>query len=86
MKLLSFGNMRLEMNIFHVGKQPKEEAECHQIFMIEVVLPWIVEKKSRDHALTTCNEIEGGRKPSGYIDRFNKLNGCLNVISYFGEI
>ncbi|XP_022891193.1 uncharacterized protein LOC111406177 [Olea europaea var. sylvestris] len=33
---LTFGNMTLEVNIFHVTKQPTEDDECHQTYMIDV--------------------------------------------------
>ncbi|XP_060965156.1 uncharacterized protein LOC133034143 [Cannabis sativa] len=32
---ISFGNMTLEVNIFHIGKQLQEDEECHQTFMID---------------------------------------------------
>lgn len=34
---LSFGNMTLEVNIFHITKQPQEDDECHQTFMIDAL-------------------------------------------------
>ncbi|KAF5468731.1 hypothetical protein F2P56_012863 [Juglans regia] len=35
---LSFGNMTLEVDIFHIGKHSIEDDECHQIYMIDVVI------------------------------------------------
>ncbi|XP_022883347.1 uncharacterized protein LOC111400142 [Olea europaea var. sylvestris] len=35
MMKLTFGNMTLEVNIFHVTKQPKKDDECHQTYMID---------------------------------------------------
>lgn len=35
---LSFGNMTLEVNIFHVTKQPREEDESHQTYMIDALM------------------------------------------------
>ena len=32
---ISFGNMTLEVNIFHIQKQPRDDDECHQTFMID---------------------------------------------------
>lgn len=32
---LSFGNMTLEVNIFHIGKQPQAEDECYQRYLID---------------------------------------------------
>lgn len=34
---LSFGNMTLEVNIFHITKQPQEDDEYHQTFMIDAL-------------------------------------------------
>ncbi|XP_022897799.1 uncharacterized protein LOC111411505 [Olea europaea var. sylvestris] len=34
---LTFGNMTLEVNIFHITKQPTEEDECHQTYMIDAL-------------------------------------------------
>ncbi|XP_022863232.1 uncharacterized protein LOC111383355 [Olea europaea var. sylvestris] len=34
---LSFGNMTLEVNIFHITKQPTENDECHHTYMIEAL-------------------------------------------------
>ena len=35
---LSFGNMTLQVNIFHVGKQPREEDECDYTYMIDTLV------------------------------------------------
>ncbi|XP_022866210.1 uncharacterized protein LOC111386013 [Olea europaea var. sylvestris] len=35
---LSFGNMTLDINIFHIMKQPEEDDECHQTFMIDALV------------------------------------------------
>ncbi|XP_022855712.1 uncharacterized protein LOC111376930 [Olea europaea var. sylvestris] len=34
---LTFGNITLEVNIFHITKQPMEEDECHQTYMIDTL-------------------------------------------------
>ena len=36
---LSFGNMTLEVNIFHVAKQPQNKDECYQTYMIDTLIP-----------------------------------------------
>ena len=36
---LSFWNMTLEVNIFHVGKQPQEEDKCYHTYMIDSLIP-----------------------------------------------
>ena len=35
---LSFGNMTLEENIFHVGKQPRDDDECYHTYMIDSLI------------------------------------------------
>ncbi|XP_022874280.1 uncharacterized protein LOC111393115 [Olea europaea var. sylvestris] len=35
---LSFGNMTLEVNIFHITKQPMENDECHHTYMIDALV------------------------------------------------
>ena len=34
---LSFGNMTMEVNIFHIEKQPTDD-ECHQTYMIDALI------------------------------------------------
>ncbi|XP_057972668.1 uncharacterized protein LOC131160804 [Malania oleifera] len=36
--LLSFGNMTLEVNVFNVGKQPRDEDECYQTYLIDTLV------------------------------------------------
>ncbi|XP_062103840.1 uncharacterized protein LOC133814955 [Humulus lupulus] len=36
---ISFGNMTLEVNIFHVAKQPRDDDECYQTFLIDTLIP-----------------------------------------------
>ncbi|KAF5451940.1 hypothetical protein F2P56_026994 [Juglans regia] len=35
---LSYGNMTLEVNIFHIAKQPKDDDESHKIYMINSLM------------------------------------------------
>ncbi|XP_038978648.1 uncharacterized protein LOC120108978 [Phoenix dactylifera] len=35
---LSFGHMTLEVNIFHISKQPQEDDECHQTYLINTLM------------------------------------------------
>ncbi|XP_022861929.1 uncharacterized protein LOC111382250 [Olea europaea var. sylvestris] len=35
---LSFGNITLDVNIFYIMKQPKEDDECHQTYMIDALI------------------------------------------------
>ncbi|GKU89562.1 hypothetical protein SLEP1_g3688 [Rubroshorea leprosula] len=51
---LSFGNMTLEVNIFHVGKQPQEDDECYHSYMIDSLVEEVQERgnsKSLEHFL-----------------------------------
>ena len=35
---ISFGNMSLEVNVFHIAKQPRDDDECHQTFLIDTLV------------------------------------------------
>ncbi|XP_024018437.1 uncharacterized protein LOC112090704 [Morus notabilis] len=35
---ISFGNMTLEVNVFHIAKQPRDDDECHQTFLIDTLV------------------------------------------------
>lgn len=35
---LSFGNMTVDINIFHIMKQPEEDEECHQLYTIDALV------------------------------------------------
>ena len=35
---LSFGNMTLEVNIFHIAKQPEDDNESHKTYMIDSLI------------------------------------------------
>ena len=35
---ISFGNMTLEVNVFHISKQPRDDDECHQTFLIDTLV------------------------------------------------
>ncbi|XP_022865447.1 uncharacterized protein LOC111385297 [Olea europaea var. sylvestris] len=62
---LSFGNMTLEVNIFHIAKQPMESDECHDTHMIEALTqeedygtsPWQLKFEE-------LPERTGGQQPS----------------------
>ncbi|XP_022856849.1 uncharacterized protein LOC111377926 [Olea europaea var. sylvestris] len=48
---LSFGNMTLDVNIFHIIKQPEEDDDCHQTYRIDT----LVEEEA--HALIDPNPL-----------------------------
>ena len=33
-----FGNMTLEVNVFHIAKQPRDDDECYQTFLIDTLI------------------------------------------------
>ena len=35
---LTFGNMTLEVNVFNIGKQPRDDDECYQTFLIDTIV------------------------------------------------
>lgn len=35
---ISFGNMTLEVNVFNIVKQPQDDDECHQTFLIDTLV------------------------------------------------
>ena len=35
---ISFGHMTLEVNVFHIGKQPRDDDECYQTFLIDTLV------------------------------------------------
>ncbi|KAF5449936.1 hypothetical protein F2P56_030332 [Juglans regia] len=38
LKKLSFANMTMDVNIFHISKQPREDDECQQTYMINALI------------------------------------------------
>jgi hypothetical protein len=51
---ISFGNMTVKLNIFHIKNQPLEYDKAHQVCLIEDVMVKVVEKSSMDHPLEAC--------------------------------
>ena len=35
---MTFGNMTLEVNVFNIGKQPRDDDECYQTFLIDTIV------------------------------------------------
>ncbi|XP_010244712.1 PREDICTED: uncharacterized protein LOC104588469 [Nelumbo nucifera] len=48
---LSFENMILEVNIFHVGKQPHDEDECYHTYMIDSFITEEVDERENFESL-----------------------------------
>jgi hypothetical protein len=52
---ISFGNMIVELNIFHIKKQPLEYDEVQQICLIEDIMEEVVEESSMEDPLEACS-------------------------------
>ena len=48
---ITFGNMTLEVNVFHIAKQPHDDDECHQTFMIDTLVSEEVQMQSDSNNL-----------------------------------
>jgi hypothetical protein len=51
---ISFGNMTVELNIFHIRKQPLEYDEAHQVCLIEDIIDEVVEESIIEDPLESC--------------------------------
>ena len=51
---ISFGNMTMELNIFHVRKQPLDYEEVQHVCLIEEIIEEVVEESSIDDPLEAC--------------------------------
>jgi hypothetical protein len=51
---ISFGNMKMELNIFHIRKQPLEYDEAHQVCLIEDIIDEVVEESIIEGPLESC--------------------------------
>jgi hypothetical protein len=51
---ISFWNMTVELNIFHIKKQPLEYDEVHQVCLIKDVMEEDVEESSMEDPLEAC--------------------------------
>jgi hypothetical protein len=49
-----FGNMTVELNIFHIRKQPLEYDEVQQVCLIEEIMEEVVEESSIEDLLKAC--------------------------------
>ncbi|XP_062103689.1 uncharacterized protein LOC133814789 [Humulus lupulus] len=56
---ISFGNMTLEVNIFHVAKQPHDDDECYQTFFIDTLIPEEIQLQSNSDELLSFSESSG---------------------------
>jgi hypothetical protein len=51
---ISFGNMTMELNIFHIRKQPLEYDEVQQVCLIEDIMEEAIEESSMEDPLEAC--------------------------------
>jgi hypothetical protein len=51
---ISFGNMTVELNIFHIRKQPLDYDQMNQVCLIEEILDEVIEESSIEDPLEVC--------------------------------
>jgi hypothetical protein len=51
---ISFGNMTVELNIFHIRKEPLEYDEAHQVCLTEDIIDEVVEESIIEDPLEAC--------------------------------
>jgi hypothetical protein len=51
---ISFGNMTVELNIFHIRKQPLDYDQMNQVCLIEKTLDEVIEESSIEDPLEAC--------------------------------
>jgi hypothetical protein len=51
---ISFGNMTVELNIFHIRKQPLDYDQINQVCLIEEILDEVIEESSIEDPLEAC--------------------------------
>jgi hypothetical protein len=51
---ISFGNMMVELNIFHTRKQPLDYDQMNQVCLIEEILDEVIEESSIEDPLEAC--------------------------------
>ncbi|XP_062102860.1 uncharacterized protein LOC133813692 [Humulus lupulus] len=68
---ISFGNMTLEVNIFHVAKQPHDDDECYQTFLIDTLIPKEIQLQSNSDDL---DELLSYSESSGFDESINEIS------------
>jgi hypothetical protein len=51
---ISFGNMTVELNIFHIRKQPLDYDQMNQVCLIQEIIDEVIEKSSIEDPLEAC--------------------------------
>ncbi|KAL5827957.1 hypothetical protein ACOSQ3_019799 [Xanthoceras sorbifolium] len=68
---LTFGNMTLEVNIFHIGRQPHQEDECYHTYMIDSLMPEELHLKDKFESLEYLLLEDDFENLSFSVDAFN---------------
>ncbi|XP_062081016.1 uncharacterized protein LOC133785818 [Humulus lupulus] len=66
---ITFGNMTLEVNIFHVSKQPHDDDECYQTFLIDTLIP---EEIQLQRNFDDLDELLSVSESSGFDESINE--------------
>ena len=61
---ISFGNMTLEVNVFNIGKQPRDDDECQQSFLIDALVSEEVQLYSNSDNLNDLLHISHSSEPT----------------------
>ncbi|XP_062114286.1 uncharacterized protein LOC133825345 [Humulus lupulus] len=68
---ISFGNMTLEVNIFHVAMQPHDDDECYQTFLIDTLIPKEIQLQRNSDDL---DELLSFSESSGFDESINEIS------------
>ncbi|XP_060974665.1 uncharacterized protein LOC133039746 [Cannabis sativa] len=68
---ISFGNMTLEVNIFHVAKQPHDDDECYQTFLIDTLISEEIQLQKNSDDL---DELFSVSESSGFNESINEIS------------
>ena len=61
---ISFGNMTLEVNVFNIGKQPRDDDECQQSFLIDALVSEEVQSYFNSDNLDDLLHISHSSEPT----------------------
>ena len=84
---LSFGNMTLELNVFNMCKQPRdEEDESEEANMIEVIMDDHLQTRSSSDPLEICliNSFESSMQLDSDISNICSLLDCSQIMENKG--
>ena len=68
---ISFGNMTLEVNVFNIGKQPRDDDECQQSFLIDALVSEEVQSYFNSDNLDDLLHISHSSEPTESRDDTN---------------